>query len=113
MFVYVLNKDGQPLMPTSRFGKVRRLLKDKKAFEAKFDEIFAKFDKNKDGNIGLAEYVQFFNSLLASAKKKTADLSVVMLNFDRADKNKDGEISREEFKKEVIKRLNEFIARKV
>ena len=36
-----------------------------------------------------------------------------MLNFDRADKNKDGEISREEFKKEVIKRLNEFIARKV
>ena len=47
-----------------------KLLKDKKAFEAKFDEIFAKFDKNKDGNIGLAEYVQFFNSLLASAKKK-------------------------------------------
>ena len=31
MFVYVLNKDGQPLMPTSRFGKVRRLLRDKKA----------------------------------------------------------------------------------
>ena len=31
MFVYVLNKDGQPLMPTLRFGKVRRLLKDKKA----------------------------------------------------------------------------------
>lgn len=31
MFVYVLNKDGQPLMPTSRFGKVRRLLKSKQA----------------------------------------------------------------------------------
>ena len=31
MFVYVLDKDGQPLMPTSRFGKVRRLLRDKKA----------------------------------------------------------------------------------
>ena len=31
MFVYVLNKNGQSLMPTSRFGKVRRLLKDKKA----------------------------------------------------------------------------------
>ena len=31
MFVYVISKDGQPLMPTSRFGKVRRLLKDKKA----------------------------------------------------------------------------------
>ena len=31
MLVYVLNTDGQPLMPTSRFGKVRRLLKTKQA----------------------------------------------------------------------------------
>ena len=31
MFVYVISKTGQPLMPTSRFGKVRRLLKEKKA----------------------------------------------------------------------------------
>ena len=31
MFVYVISKDGQPLMPTTRFGKVRRLLRDKKA----------------------------------------------------------------------------------
>ena len=31
MFVYVISKDGQPLMPTSRFGRVRRLLKTKKA----------------------------------------------------------------------------------
>ena len=31
MFVYVLNINGQSLMPTSRFGKVRRLLKDNKA----------------------------------------------------------------------------------
>lgn len=29
--VYVLNIDGQPLMPTARHGKARRLLKDKKA----------------------------------------------------------------------------------
>ena len=29
--VYVLNKDGQPLMPTERRGKVRRLLRDGKA----------------------------------------------------------------------------------
>ena len=28
MFVYVISKDGQPLMPTTRFGKVRRLLKE-------------------------------------------------------------------------------------
>ena len=31
MFVYVLDKNGQPLMPTQRFGKVRRMLIDKKA----------------------------------------------------------------------------------
>ena len=31
MVVYVLNQNGQPLMPTVRFGKVRRLLKEKKA----------------------------------------------------------------------------------
>jgi len=29
--VYVISKDGQPLMPTNRSGKVRRLLRDKKA----------------------------------------------------------------------------------
>ena len=29
--VYVLNKDGQPLMPTERHGKVRRMLRDGKA----------------------------------------------------------------------------------
>lgn len=31
MFVYVLDMNGQPLMPTSRFGKVRRMLRDRKA----------------------------------------------------------------------------------
>lgn len=31
MLVYVLNKDGQPLMPTERCGKVRRLLDSNKA----------------------------------------------------------------------------------
>ena len=29
--VYVISKDGQPLMPTKRHGKVRRLLKSGKA----------------------------------------------------------------------------------
>lgn len=33
--VYVLNIDGQPLMPTERHGKVRRLLKSGKAKVAK------------------------------------------------------------------------------
>ena len=31
MLVYVLKQNGQPFMPTERFGKVRRLLKEEKA----------------------------------------------------------------------------------
>ena len=31
MLVYVLKQNGQPFMPTERFGKVHRLLKEKKA----------------------------------------------------------------------------------
>lgn len=31
MLVYVLKQNGQPFMPTERFGKVRRLLKERKA----------------------------------------------------------------------------------
>ena len=31
MLVYVLKQNGQPFMPTKRFGKVRRLLKEGKA----------------------------------------------------------------------------------
>ena len=30
-YVYVLSQDGSPLMPTTRYGRVRRLLKEKKA----------------------------------------------------------------------------------
>lgn len=35
MQVYVISKDGQPLMPTGRCGKVRRLLKENKAIVVK------------------------------------------------------------------------------
>ena len=34
--VYVLNKDGLPLMPTHKLGKVRHLLKDGKAEIVKY-----------------------------------------------------------------------------
>ena len=33
--VYVLNKEGQPLMPTNRHGKVKHLLKEGKAIVVK------------------------------------------------------------------------------
>ena len=31
IYVYVLDMNGQPLMPTCRYGKVRKLLKQNKA----------------------------------------------------------------------------------
>lgn len=31
MTVFVISKDGKPLMPTSRFGKVRHMIKDGRA----------------------------------------------------------------------------------
>lgn len=36
MLVYVISNDGKPLMPTKRYGKIRRLLKKRasKSFEA-------------------------------------------------------------------------------
>ena len=37
MTVFVVNKQGQPLMPTTRVGKVRRLLKSGKAVIYKRD----------------------------------------------------------------------------
>ena len=40
------------------------------------------------------------------------DLPVVMLYFDRADKDGDGYIDKNEFKKELKKRLNEFVMRR-
>ena len=40
---------------------------------------------------------------------KKINLSRMMLNFDRADKDKSGSIDKEEFKKELRKRLKEFV----
>ena len=82
------------------------LLKDNKAFEETFEKIFKTFDTNKDGTIGAGEYAEFFHLMIGGKK---VNLSRMMLNFDRADKDKDGSIDKAEFKKEVKKRLKEFI----
>ena len=93
--------------------EAEKLLENKDAFDLKFEQIFKKFDQNKDGFIGLSEYVQFLNIMLSQAGKSTASLSVAMLNFDRADSDKNGNIDKIEFKKEVKKKLTEFVRRKV
>ena len=48
--VYVLNIDGQPLMPTNRHGKVRRLIKSKQVkiiniLKKLYDEYLADSEK--------------------------------------------------------------------
>ena len=86
--------------------KASTLLKDGKAFNETFEKIFKTFDANKDGTIGASEYAEFFQLMLGGKK---LNLSRMMLNFDRADKDKDGSIDKDEFKKEVKKRLKEFV----
>ena len=73
---------------------------------------FPKFDRNRDGTIGMAEYVEFINAMFTASGKQQMNLPNAMLNFDRADKDGDGSISKAEFKKELKKRLNEFISRR-
>ena len=93
--------------------EAEKLLEDNNAFDKKFEEIFQKFDKNKDETIDLSEYVQFLNIMLSEAGKSTASISVTMLSFDRADKDKNGSIDKYEFKKEIKKKLKDFVRRKV
>ena len=85
-----------------------KLLKNSAEFDRIFEEIFVKFDKNKDKKITMEEYANFLNAMLLSSGKKKYDLSVAMLKFDRADKDSDGNMSKEEFKREVLKKLREF-----
>lgn len=88
------------------------LLRNSDNFDKVFEELFPKFDKNKDKTIGMGEYLEFINAMFSAAGKKKMDLPVVMLYFDRADKDGDGYIDKNEFKKELKKRLNEFVMRR-
>lgn len=47
--VYVINKDGYPLMPTERHGKVRRLLRDNQAVVIKERRVAIPPQPTEDG----------------------------------------------------------------
>ena len=49
--VYVLNKDGKPIMPTTRHGKVRRLLKEGKAHVVSTVPFTIQLDYDSDENL--------------------------------------------------------------
>ena len=88
-------------------NKAETLLKDEKAFDVEYEKIFKTFDKNGDKTIGESEYSQFFNLLLNADGK--ININRIMTYFERADKDNNGSIDKQEFKKEVKKRLNQFV----
>lgn len=47
--VYVQDIDGKPMMPTTRHGKVRRLLKDKKAVVVNLCPFTIRLTKESNG----------------------------------------------------------------
>ena len=88
--------------------EAKKLLNDKKAFDKAYDKCFNKYDKNKDGNIDLTEYLPFLKDMLTQMGRKQYDFKTTTYNFDKADKDNNGQISKEEFKKEFQKRLRDF-----
>ena len=89
------------------------LLHDKEKFDKVYDEVFTKYDKNKDGHIDVLEYMDFLGDMLAKSGRKAYNFPTTLLNFERADKDKNGNIEKEEFKKEFTKRLKDFVNNKI
>ena len=89
-----------------------KLLKDSKAFDAKFEEVFEKFDTNKDGKINVNEFVPFLNAFFVGGNPHY-DLNffklAALINYSSADENKNGEVEKEEFKKDLYDRLKRFV----
>ena len=49
--IYVLNSKGEPLMPTVRHGRVRHLLRDKKAFIVNYQPFTVQLTKERSNEI--------------------------------------------------------------
>ena len=89
-------------------AEVKKLLQDPAAFNAKFEEVFKKFDKNRDGTIEFSEYQGFIGEMLISMGRTKVQSNLMLSYFEKADGDSSGRIDKEEFKKEFKKRLREF-----
>ena len=85
-----------------------KLLQDPASFNKRFEELFTKYDKNKDGQIGFDEYRAFISEMLLSMGRTKVQSKLLLTYFQRADNDNSGEIEKEEFRKEFKKRLREF-----
>ena len=83
-----------------------RLIKHPSEFDKVFETIFQNFCDRK-GNIDIHGYEIFLECLFA-AIHKTIEFDYVLRKFDYADLNKRGNIDKEEFRIEVMKRLKEY-----
>jgi hypothetical protein len=86
----------------------QKLLQDPVSFNKRFEELFSKYDKNKDGLIGFEEYRAFISEMLISMGRTKVQSSLLLTYFQRADNDSSGQIEKEEFRKEFKKRLREF-----
>ena len=86
----------------------KELLRDPKRFNEKFETLFSKYDKNRDGTIEFNEYQEFMKEFLISMGRTKIQPTLIYTYFERADSDQSGQIEKEEFKKEIKKRLREF-----
>ena len=86
----------------------KKLLQDPVSFNNRFEELFNKYDKNKDGLIGFEEYQAFITDMLISMGRTKVQTKLIFNYFERADNDASGIIEKEAFRKEFKKRLREF-----
>ena len=89
------------------------LLNDQDKFDEKFEEVFVKYDKNKDGKFNFAEYGAFVDDFFEAMGRKKPSQNADLTFFSKADKDRDGAIDKEEFKVDFKKRMNRLAGLKV
>ena len=105
------NKNKEDLLKVK--NDAIELLNDQDKFDDKFEEVFVKYDKNKDGKINYVEYGAFINDFFEAMGRKKPSYNADVTFFSRADKDRDGAIDKEEFKVDFKKRMNRLAGLKV
>ena len=105
------NKNKEDLLKVK--NDAIELLNDQDKFDEKFEEVFVKYDKNKDGKINFAEYGAFVDDFFEAMGRKKPSHNVDETLFNKADKDRSGAIDKEEFKVDFKKRMNRLAGLKV